>query len=156
MEFFEVLLAQDTTTARRETQAANSARLALYRHTHASSGVGTVQVPTAIDFDVTFLERPHFTQGAVVKVSPDLAIWNLPIGTAGLWQWKRNTKGYYIGAYVYLDVRMETRNGDVLDYPHVEMLHDLLFSGVAYKDLGDAISTDAQMLTPRPVNFGAA
>lgn len=155
MDFFDVLLAQDEQTARRDAQQQNSARLAFYRHTHGSSGVGTARLQTPIVFEVPFLERPHFTQGALVKVPPDLSVWNLPVGSAGVWQWQRSLKGYYTGAFIYVDVRLETLNGDILDYPHVEMLHDLLFSGVAYKDLGDAVSTEAQIITPRIVNFGS-
>lgn len=157
MDFFDVLVAQDATSARREAQATNSARLALYRHTHAASGVGTARIDAPILFDVAFLERPHFTQGTAVRVGPDLGVWYLPVGTAGLYQWERNTKGHYIGAYIYLDVRMEPRDGDnpPTTYPHVETLHDLMFTGIAYKDLGDAASTEAQLLTPRTVNFGA-
>ena len=155
MQFFEILLAQDTQDSRLDAQRQNSARLALYRHTHASSGVGPVLLADPIIFDATFLERPHFTQGSAVKVPPDLTVWNMPMGAAGVWQWERNLKGHYIGAYIHLEVRMETRTGEVLDYPHVEVLHDLLFSGVAYKDLGSAATTEAQLLTPRPVNFGS-
>jgi hypothetical protein len=154
MFFFDALLAQDQTTARREAQEQNSGRLALYRHTHATRGVGPVRLDEPILFDVPFLERPLFTQGAGVKVAPDMAVWHLPVGVAGIWQWRRNVKGHYIGAYLYFEVRMETRDGSVQNYPHVEMIHDLMFSGIAYKDLGDAVSTEAQILAPRPVNFG--
>lgn len=155
MEFFEILLAQDSTTSRREAQQQNSARLAFFRHTHGTNGVGPVRMEEPILFDIPFLERPSFTQGALVKAAPDVNIWHMPVGTAGVWQWRRNIKGHYLGAFMYFEVRMETRSGAVLNYPPVEMLHDLVFTGIAYKNLGDAVTTEAQLLEPRPVDYGA-
>lgn len=156
MEFFDILMAQDATTSRREAQRQNAARLAFFRHTHSTSGVGPARMEEPIRFDIPFLERPSFTQGALVLTAPDVNIWHMPVGIAGVWQWSRNIKGHYLGAFLYFEVRMETRSGAVLDYPHVEMLHDLVFTGIAYKDLGDAVTTEAQLLEPRPVYYGAS
>lgn len=150
MTFYEILVAQDATASRREAQENNSARLAFSMHKMKSSGTGTVRVAEPITFDVVFLEEPLFTQGATLVERPADALD--PVGSAGVWQWQRNPKGHYTGAFVYLDVRVgevEIGSGGT-----TRMIHHLLFQGTGYKDLGQAVATEAQALTPRTVGFG--
>lgn len=150
MGFFDLLIAGDQTQARRNAQQGNSARLAYSVHKLNSSGWGVTRLTEPIPFAVVFLEEPGFISGAALVSRPPLVV-DEPLGNAGVWQWQRNTKGYYTGAYVYLSVQMgemEYGEGDV------QMVHNLMFTGVGYKDLGQAVTTQAQMLTPRSVGFG--
>lgn len=142
--------------AQRETQAANSARLSFSCHHQASNGVGHFTIDEPVIFDMPFLARPFFAEGAVVKTAPDLSTWGLPQGSACVWQWERNVKGHYIGAYLALSVQVDLLSGGFyLTPPDVEMVHDLVFLGIGYKDLGAEISTLAQVLAPREVGFGS-
>jgi len=149
MNFFDLIVAQADATARIETQKNNASRLAWSAHKVQSSGFGTVRQAVPIDFDLTFLEEPVFTQGASIVVSPSGALD--PVGSAGVWQWHRNPKGHYVGAYIYLSVVPSEIDSVVKG---VQMTHHLLFMGMGYKDLGQAVTTDAQLLAPRTVGFG--
>lgn len=150
MGFFDILLAGDQTDSRRQAQDNNAARLAFSVHKMMSKGQGITRLAEPLMFSVIFLEEPHFTQGAALITRPQLSVGE-PVGGAGVWQWHRNPKGYYTGAYVYLSVVLsEVEYGD----DGVQMTHNLMFTGIGYKDLGQAVATEAQLLTPRTVGFG--
>jgi hypothetical protein len=150
MGFFDILLAGDQTDSRRQAQDNNAAGLAFSVHKLTSKGQGINRLPDPIMFSVIFIEEPHFVQGASLITRPALAVGE-PLGSAGVWQWHRNPKGYFTGAYVYLSVALsEVEYGD----DGVQMTHNLMFTGIGYKDLGQAVSTEAQLLTPRAVGFG--
>jgi len=149
MNFFDLIVAQADTTARVETQRNNAARLAWSTHKIHSSGCGTIRQAEPIHFDVVFLEEPVFTQGASVISHPADVLD--PVGSAGVWQWHRNPKGHYVGAYIYLSV-VPSEVDFVVE--GVQMTHHLLFMGMGYKDLGQAVTTEAQLLAPRTVGFG--
>jgi len=146
--FFEVVRAQDATAQARATQAENSARWGVSQHVLDTRGSTSVRRQQPIMFETPFLSPPFVSTGAVIKkdFSPEVA-W-VPETNAGVWQWHRNTRGHYTGAYVFLMVKT----------PQVqaEIEHHFTFSGVAYKDLGEQVSTDAQLLQSRPVGFGGA
>ena len=153
--FNEALVAAETARANRETQGENSARLAFSMHNQESSGVGSLRLAEPVMFDVSFLTRPFFLQGAGVKLGPDLLEWNDPVGSAGVYEWIRNTKEHYIGARMYVDVVLRRRDGEApFDWPPVRMMHDFAFMGYGYKDLGSAIAVQAQTTGPRAVGFG--
>lgn len=133
----------------------NAARLAYSMHNHESSGVGSVRINEPIMFDVTFLQRPFFTQGAGVVRGPDLGVWHDPVGTAGVYEWIRDKKEAYVGARIYLDIVLRRRDGEVPDeWPPIRMMHDLSFMGFAYKDLGSAVAVQAESNGVRTPGFG--
>ena len=136
-----------------EAQEGNSARLAFSCHHQNSSGIGHFTIASPIIFDLPFLTRPFFTEGASVKTAPPAADYGIPQGSASVWQWERNVKGHYIGAYVSLSVWVDG-DGFFSQPPLVEMVHDLIFIGVGYKDLGPGVAVEEQLLAPRPVGFG--
>lgn len=151
MSFYDLFVAQADRTARIEAQRDNAARLGFSQHRIQSTGFGSVRRTSPIRFSVAFLEEPFFTQGATL-VSRDEELESDPFGVSGVYQWDRNPKGHYIGAYVYLNVV----TGDFLSGSgSVRMIHNLLFQGMAYKDLGPSVSTEAQLITPRSSGFGA-
>lgn len=138
-----------------DAQRTNAARLAFSCHHQASTGVGHFTIAEPIMFDLPFLTRPFFAQGAAVRVQPPRAEWGVPQGSASVYQWERNSKGHYVGAYVSLSVSLELLEGGFYtQIPGVEMVHDLVFIGVGYKDLGSEVATEAHLITPRPVGFG--
>lgn len=150
MGFFDLIVAGDQHDSRRQAQANNASRLAYSVHKLTSKGQGIVRLPDPLPFSTIFLEEPHFTQGASLITRPALSVGE-PLGSAGVWQWHRNPKGYYTGAYVYLSVALsEVEYGD----DGVQMMHNLMFTGIGYKDLGQAVTTEAQLLAPRAVGFG--
>lgn len=152
MDFYDIIVAQDETASRRQTQAQNAARLGYSAHKVGSKGTGTIRRPTPLMFQVVFLEEPIFLTGStLVKRPADLSD---PVGSAGVWQWHRNPKGHYTGAYIYLSVTLsdlfyEAGAGEV------QMTHNLVFQGIGFKDLGQEVTTEAQIIVPRTVGFGA-
>lgn len=153
--FNEAIVAAETARADREAQSENSARLAYSMHNQESAGVGSLRLAEPVMFDVSFLSRPFFLQGAGVKHGPDLQEWNDPVGSAGIYEWIQNKKEHYIGARVYVDVVLRRRDGEVpFSWPEVRMIHDFMFMGYGFKDLGSAIAVQAQTTGPRAVGFG--
>ena len=151
--FFDVLRSSEARTATREAQRQNAARLAFSTHTQVSHGVGHFRLPDPIDFDVVFLEAPHvFTGAATVSVVTDAVLD--PEARSGVWRWKRNLKGHYVGAYVYLGVRVDDEYGFAAVDVNVTVQHHLMFMGIAYKDLGSEVATEAQLLSPHAVGYG--
>lgn len=134
----------------------NAARLAYSVHNHESSGVGSVRVSEPIMFDVTFIQRPSFTQGAGVVRGADAATFHDPVGTAGVYEWIRDKKEAYVGARIYLDIVLRRRDGEIPEaWPEIRMMHDLQFMGFAYKDLGSAVAVQAETNGVRTPGFGA-
>ena len=150
--FFDVQVARQRAELDAATQAQNAARLGFSQHKIQSTGLGSVRRPQPIIFDVVFLEEPLFTQGASLISKPNTL--PDPMASAGVWQWHRNEKGHYIGAYIYLAVSVGEVFFEASGVGGVSMTHHLLFQGVAYKDLGQRVTTQAQMLRARPVGFG--
>lgn len=154
--FFDLFTAAEDRSAQKQTQAANAARLAFSAHTIESTGVGTFRRAAPILFDVVFTSEPKIMTGlALLAPAPDGYLD--PDGMSGVWQWHRNLKGHYLGAYVYMSVRMTDTDG--FSSPSaaasaIQVQHHLTFMGMGYKDLGNAVANDAQVLTPRTVGFG--
>ena len=98
--FFDALDAQETRHQSRENQAQNAARLAFSCHNLVSTGVGSVRIPEVVTFDVAFLTRPYFTQGAAVKSGPAGGGWTDPGGGAGVWQVTGNVFNHIVADVV--------------------------------------------------------
>lgn len=155
-DFMEAAVAADEARGQRAATEQNSARLAYSLHNYESAGVGSTRVPEPVMFDVVFLQRPFFFQGAGVVRAPSATEFHDPVGTVGIYEWIRDTKEAYIGARIYLDIVLRRRDGTVPDsWPEVRMMHDLQFMGYAYKDLGSAVAVQAQTNGVRTPGFGA-
>jgi|GEM_PF-3549580 len=152
--FFELIVAEQGRNAQRETSRENAGRLAYSIHKQDSKGVGYFQVQKPIPFDVAFTEEPVMFTGAAI-IDPVPAGWYPPAAGASVWQWQRNPKGNYTGAWVALWVRMEPADAVSPTPPPIRIQHHLMFMGDAYKDLGNEVSTDAQLLSPRRAGFGS-
>lgn len=152
-----VPVAVQRSSDRQESMRENAARVAEQWYRVQSSGVGVFRVPEPIIFDTPFLEEPVFTFGASLVRKP--ADFLDLLGSAGVWQWRRDVKGMYVGAYYYLSVtRGETLIGQAGLTPPparaVIMSHNLVFKGMSFKDLGSKVDTQANVLVPRKVGFG--
>ena len=146
LEFFDLAVAQDAGTAQRETQRENGARWAVSSHTLATKGLTSMRVPDPVIFEAPFLAPPAIATGVAILKDYDLASGWMPRVNLGVWQWHRNVKGDYLGAYVFIDVEAGVSN--------CELQHHFTFSGIAYKDLGQEATVEAQTLESRPVGFG--
>lgn len=140
--------------AGRRAQEENAGRLAYSVHKYTTKGAGTLRVANPIRFDVDFVEQPAFFTGLACATSVDTSEWELPSGGAAVWQWDRNKKGHYIGAFVHFWVNIEHVDRDPMATPpRVKIQHHLLFMGQAIKDLGSGLENRALTLASRPVRW---
>jgi hypothetical protein len=146
MGFFDLIVAQESGNAARAAQQQNSARLAFSTHTIDTKGTTSVRIAEPIMFEVAFMAPPAIATSTAIRTDYDSSSGWIPDCNTGVWQWHRNPKGNYIGAYVYIGVKSGSI-GAVLQ-------HHFIFAGIAYKDLGQEVSTDAQVLETRPTGFG--
>lgn len=144
--FFDLIVAQSDAAASRGAQRENSARLALSAHTVTTKGLVAIRYTEPLMFEGAFLEAPHLSTGLAIQADVDPRSGWVPTCTVGVYQWHRNPKGHYTGAYIFIGVRDGLQDA--------ELQHHFIFFGIAYKDLGQAVATEAQLLSPRPVGFG--
>lgn len=90
-------------SARREAIAANGARTGRSLHRIASKGAGEVHIVQPIDFRLTFVEQPTFTNGLSL-LNGQLVSGAYPIASVGVYKWRRDTRGFYTGAYLWVGV----------------------------------------------------
>ena len=152
IDFNELVFAAEDRQVQRETQRQNSARLAFSTHRQTTKGSGTIDLPEPIRFDVAFLAEPHFTSGAVLlKTEPG---WHAPTTSSVVRGWLRNEKGHYLGAYLTVHVSASPVDGFYQSPPELKVSHHLLFLGIGFKDLGTAITREAETLSPKRVGWG--
>lgn len=144
--FYDVLVAQEAASAVRVQQGENTSRWAVSQHVVESRGSVHMRATQPIVFETPFYEAPAVMTGMAIKKDMALGSEWIPAGSAGIYQWQRNTKGHYTGAYYFLAVT-NVEAGSTIE-------HHFMFSGVAYKNLGQEVAADAQSLLVRPVGFG--
>lgn len=138
--------------SRREAQRENAARLAHAYAFWTTHGSGEMLAPQPFRFNVSFVDQPSFTHGAVVAESDDLLDGYYPRAHAGVYDWVRevppgNADGddslvpYYIGAYVYFvvdvigPIKAAASDLGTLVLPQYTITHNLKWEGIAIKDL---------------------
>ncbi len=104
----------DNEYARRAAAAENTSRPATVEVKHVSTGLGQQRVKEPLIFPVVFRTEPHFTQGSAVILNPDPKVWADPIGTAGVYAWKRDKRGFFLGAYCWVRVDMSRLDGGII------------------------------------------
>lgn len=128
----------------------NSARAATSYATLRSKGVGQQLLAAPVEFDTPFFHEPSVTSGLHLEVRPNLTTYTLPRVTAGVYRWVTTPRGFYTGAYIYVAVDVERRDGvaftvdDVAALSIIAVVHHLQFSGVSYKPLGGQASAEVQ------------
>lgn len=119
--------------------AENSARLAFAFALVSSTGTGgEIRVEDCQEFGLAFAEKPFVSYGA--EVDGDLLVDSrFPLARGGVYRWRRNAKGFYTGAWVYVVVStldFQIPSTEATD-PEYTILHHFTFAGVAVKDLPD-------------------
>ena len=154
MAFFEDRTAIGRELDRREAQRQNGARYARTTLTVESSGTGRVRHNDILAFPQPFIDEPVMTQGSGVVHNPDPAHYWDPEGSAGVWAWAMNEKGFYTGCKIWTSVVYQAVQ-DYSDGPSdgVKVQHWLVFEGTAIKDLGQEATDAAINLSPRQVHF---
>ena len=102
----------------------NSSRLAQSFNSVETVGVGMIRLRSALIFDCSFIQKPIVGYGMTVE--SDLVEGDFPSCSGGVTDWRRNSRGFYLGAYVYLVVT-------AVEDPTIQ--HDFTFTGIAMKDL---------------------
>jgi hypothetical protein len=113
----------------------NGARLARVAVVYESSGNGELKVAEPIEFGLHFTEEPSVTTGRVLVDGQALVSGQYPNGDSGVWRWKRDEKGYYVGAYIYFVVDSNLRN--------YKMHHHLIFEAEALKMFNQRMMSEA-------------
>lgn len=152
-DFFTIGSFASDDAERRDTARENSARPAIAEHAYLSAGVGQQRVKEPLLFPVVFRTQPHFTFGSAVIKNPLPSLWHDPVGMSGVWAWKRDTRGFFTGAFIWwrVDVYvLDDADASGSQYLHAQastkVQHFLAFSGIAFKDLP---KTSSDTLTPR-------
>jgi hypothetical protein len=165
--FHFVELESDADENRRAAAKENTSRNAQVEITHIQTGIGQKRVAEALIFPVIFKTEPHFTCGSGVISNPNADIWHDPRGSSGIYSWKRDGRGNYIGARIWVRLDMERKAGAASKSPadtalkhlnqqraieaKVKVEHFLTFSAIAFKDLPN--KTLSRALTPRTVGY---
>lgn len=151
----------------------NASRPAIVEIQQESSGTGQYRLSKPVIFPIVFRSEPHFTYGSAVIHALNPKVYHDPRGTSGVWGWKRDGAGYYLGAYLWLRVDCDPINpsvpvvtsgpsgptGPAGPSPFVDdaatrkaiVRHYLTFSGVAIKAMPTQKLTPS--LTPRTVGL---
>lgn len=149
----------------------NSSRAAEAEGYFSSTGIGSIEFDTRLDFGVTFIRKPVVSYGSEIDVDelsrvmdgldedlrtilnpdPDNGTPAFPLVTGFVTDWDTDSKGFYTGAWcgvrVYYPVVSMT-TGDTSAFAEVttipvEVLHHFRFSGIGMKDIPTEL-TDAK------------
>ena len=113
----------------------NSARQAFAWGQFDSTGWGQLAYPDVLNFGLTFIDEPIVSYG--FSVEEDEALDRLPLSTGGVFKWRRDGRGYYTGAHVYVVVDQFVQPSETPDYSQLPtLIHSFLFTGIAIKDIG--------------------
>lgn len=140
----------DGARARREQIRENSARAATSFVTLRSKGVGDFILDAPVEFDTPFFHRPSVTSGFHLDVRPDTTLYTLPRVTCGVFRWVKTSRGFHTGAYMYMAVDVEKRDGSSLTIEDVEninrtiVVHHVQFNGVSYKPMSGQPTAEVQ------------
>lgn len=124
--------------------AENATRMAQVRVRVRTIGNGTEAIADLQNFGLTFVTMPAVTYGWAVAPVDDLdteAVASTVMnGTGYVWQWNRDAKGYYAGAWVFVafDSNYYPPSTEVVNTLDQIMIdHNFVFTGLAYKAFPD-------------------
>lgn len=121
----------------------NSGRMAEAFARFKSNGQGSIEFPERVDFGLTFIEEPYMSYGFKIDLDDlDDLLENeagtktppLPICAGGVTSWDQNDRGFYVGAWVAVNVWFPYE-GNVWPDLDVEIFHHYAFKAVAIKDV---------------------
>lgn len=165
----DILNAANAQLQRRQQTAENSARAATNHFTYVTHGVGEIVVPQPIMFDCVFLSEPAFTSGMALVVPPDRTNFYLPLKEVAVLQWitqdllgsasgstpttaavavtgdNTGDPGQqvgYVGAFIYITVRIDQKTTAVVPPPNNTVIHHhLVFQGTAIKKIDASVQS---------------
>ncbi len=108
----------------------NAARQAFSWGTFDSTGFGELPYPEQLDFGVTFIHEPYVSYGFSVEQAA--ALDELPTSAGGVFKWRQDGRGFYVGAHVYVVVDSFSHTYAV----DPRLVHHFSFTGIAIKDIG--------------------
>lgn len=163
--FHFVEMETDADNARAATAKENASRNAQVEVTYFQTGVGQKRIEEVIIFPVIFKTEPHFTCGSGVVLNPNHDIWHDPRGSSGIVSWRCDSRGFYIGAKLWVRMEMDRRpmalnaipqaqkivNKELGKVAKAKVQHFFTFSAVAFKDL--PTSAIPPKMTPRKVGY---
>lgn len=119
--------------ARVEQTRENGGRLAEAHGLFRTSGWGEMAFQDVIEFGLSFVDAPAIAYGAELNPGQTLVDTRFPRSWGGVYQWKRDAKGLYVGAYCYavIDAGSIIPAGD----PGYTLTHHFTFTGIAIKGL---------------------
>lgn len=137
--------------ARRAIQNENGARYAQVEMSYIQSGSGQRRIKKPVIFTSIFRTEPHYTCGSAVVKNPSPHVLHDPVGSAGVWAWQTDDRGFYTGAYIWCRADVEAISS-AIDAATVTTLakaartrHHFTFSAVSFKDIPtDKIPVDLQ------------
>ena len=162
MSDFDVMLALLEKQGKTARDNENSGRLAFSMHTVETRGLGQIRHAPVL-FEVVFLQEPVVVSGSSVgKVSGEVD----PIATSCIRYWQRNGKGHYIGfvPVFRVDLYLTASPNQNLSQAQEQlklakiansctMVHNFMFAGQAYKELGEVVRKQAASTPVREVDY---
>lgn len=139
--------------AHRRRDKENQARQANCEIIEETFGAGEFTTPEPRMFPQPFISPPMMVSGIQLRTVPNRTWYTFPMVQVGVYDWAQNPRGFYLGARLFFNVQVETKEGrDPFDAPTLrcEIEHYLVFMGVAYKRLGsrvrDQVESDPTLL----------
>lgn len=95
---------QQNFESKRAALIAQGARVGRSVHKVFTKGRGDVRVAQPVTFALTFCEEPIFTAGLALGGGQPLVEHLYPLATVGVYKWQRDSRGMYVGAYLWVSV----------------------------------------------------
>jgi hypothetical protein len=111
--------------AREEAKRENSARLAFSFGTFQTTGSGTTLFEQVVEFDCQYVRRPYVSYSFAVA---DGDVQQVPVCSGGVYEWKKNEHGFYIGAWCCASVSYFGTTALTID-------HDFTFGNIGMKNI---------------------
>lgn len=118
----------------RQQVGENAARMAFAWGVATTTGQGHVVLNRVIDFGLAFAEKPMIAYGWEILNRSDFtadtaggATLPVPFCSGGVYQWKVDGRGLYVGAHVAVAIYCDDT---------IQIEHHWTFTGTAIKDLG--------------------
>lgn len=119
----------------------NSTRDANAYARFTTTGWGEIAFEECFEFGLTFIEEPYVACSMSLQDGDKLIEGRFPRASGGVYRWKKNHRGYYVGAWLFVTVETSSPNiyTSELD-PGYELDHSFIFAGMAMKDLPDYLA----------------
>jgi hypothetical protein len=114
----------------------NSTRFAESFATLNTTGWGEFAFDACFEFGLTFIQMPHVSYSWSLD-GDTLVDTRFPRAGGGVYRWKQDKRGFYVGAWMCLTVDTQSPYIDIGSepQPNYTMTHYFTFAGKAIKDL---------------------